>query len=278
MDTAKRDIAAKAFIAACERVYGGKHGKFEDLCGVQTIADYLPPLNQQKYVHMYFAKYVGLWRAIRQQVPGDAVEKVYSAGAGPCLDLFGWFWDIGPSQGDVVGVDPLPWSAIRTMNEWQGLVSIVIPTLTYAEPYVIPDAAAIPQCDCLQGVQAFPSAWIPNGTTVLFPFSLNHAFGLKAPADPAGRNAIAAWIAEVRSRDCRVVIADLPFQQDTEDFWKSVGQSLAVGGEPAIFFCNTSVQSLGPCYLDGQARRRVSNYMCKATVLVLDQNGGRFVT
>ena len=58
--------AARELIAYCEEVYEGDFNKKNDIqSNDNVVATYANTVVQKKYVHMYFAKYVGCWRAIR---------------------------------------------------------------------------------------------------------------------------------------------------------------------------------------------------------------------
>jgi hypothetical protein len=277
MDTAKRDVAARAFVTASGAVYGGVHGPPPiDLDSVQSIADYADPVVQKKYVHMYFAKYVTLWRLVRQRVHVDPKADLYSIGAGPCLDLFGWFWDVGPSTGAVRGVDAQSWSEIHGMKEWKRLVQILVPRLSFQSKYVVPAPGSVRQASGLRGAKAYPSSNISNRGTVLFPFCLNHCFGVKDSTAWEGRKLLGAWIDDVRARGARVVIADMHQQKSTKPFWDGVRQTLGVNDLPVNLEFESEIRELAPLY-EEEWHRRCSHHMAKATVLVLDAKGARFL-
>lgn len=272
-----RDELAKALIDRCAQAYPSGFTPEHDLISVQTVGTYAVPANQFKYVHMYFAKSVTLWRRVRALLGEADVPALWSIGAGPMLDVFGWFWDTPQSIEKVSAVDVLDWSAVRSSNEWAALAECLVPRHDYTHGVVIPEPTLAPQCQALDVTGMLPSKLVSDGGTVIFPFMLNHLLGVHSPMGPAGRQALVSWINEIRSRDGRIIIADMPAGK-TPDFWNTVASLFEVGAQPEVLDFHQEVRELRDLYAnDGQGGRRCSRFMADATVLVLDTSGARFL-
>jgi hypothetical protein len=63
-----------------------------DLALNQQVDHYSSAGAQQRYAHMYGAKHLGIWTALRRQLPWEdrIGSTLVSVGAGPLLDLLGW--------------------------------------------------------------------------------------------------------------------------------------------------------------------------------------------
>jgi hypothetical protein len=79
-----------------------------DLPYAQLVSNYHAPEGQLRYVHMYAAKYIGLWSALRRELRWDDWKSrdLVSIGAGPMLGLLGWCLN-EPWPGKTYACDPL---------------------------------------------------------------------------------------------------------------------------------------------------------------------------
>lgn len=267
-----RDAAAHALLLDCEQVYSASTVP-DDLPSDQTVEAYSNEISQKKYVHMYFAKHVALWRRVRPHL--DSTGALWSIGAGPMLDIFGWFWDVpASSEQKVVACDVLDWSPIRRLPSWQNLAATLAATHEYLAPVAVPDAADLPQCANVPAATLPPSD-VDDGATVLFPFVLNHVLGRNAPGGDAARSALRSWAADIVARQGTIVIADLHVGKAPE-FWKAVQQVLGLKNTRArnVNFAD-SIGDIARLY-PHEGHRRGHRNVATATVLVVRQAGARF--
>jgi hypothetical protein len=140
----------------------------------------------------------------------------------------------------------------------------------------VPEPSLLPQCEGLVATSLAPNE-VADGTTVLFPFMLNHIIGKTSPADSDGRNALKAWVNEILKRDGRVVVADLHASKAAE-FWSTITEMFDVDADATEFnFCD-SIGEVAGLY-DGslvQSRRGSSN-IATATVLVMEGENRYFL-
>lgn len=273
-----RDEYAAALIDRCRDAYPSGFNYDDDLRSVQTVADYAAPLNQFKYVHMYFAKSVMLWSRVRELLGADAESDLWSIGAGPMLDLFGWFWDQPKGAGNVIAVDALDWGAVRTSEEWRQLAAVLLPQHQYLQDVVIPKPGLAPQCSGLTTSKALSPESVANGATVILPFVLNHLLGVHSPMTQAGHEALVDWINNIRRREGRIIFADMPSTK-AANFWNTLRQLFDIDAEPSVIDFSQDIKNLRNLYAnDGQGGRRCSHHLADATVLVLDPSGARFLS
>lgn len=271
---APRDDDAHALLNDCAAVYSALVQE-QDLRSNQTVANYASADGQKKYVHMYFAKQVSLWRLVRQKI-GDK-GNVWSVGAGPMLDLFGWFWDRpAASPTRVVACDVLDWLHVRNLASWKALANTLIPSLEYRAGVGVPAPALLPQCGAITAA-SLPATDVEDGATVLFPFMLNHVVGQNSPAGELARAALKTWVDDILARGGRVVIADFHASK-APDFWQRVQTMLGTNAVPKddITF-RDRIGEVAALYRDPVSTRRGSNFMATATVLVIEGGNAFFL-
>lgn len=268
---------SRALVRECEIVYR-TGGKAEDIASTaNTIATYQNGINQLKYIHMYFAKSVGLWRQIRYtlNVPNDGA--VISVGAGPCLCLLGWFYDVAPDPAQAVRpVDVLDWAQARSLPAFQALCQDVFGPRTdyaYLHGRYFPQLRP-PQAVGLPELTAFAPCEIPVGATVLVPYVLNHLIGISEPA--LGRD-VGQWLEEVRQRSRRVIIADMRADR-APVMWSKLQGLLGIRQSPFVTHCSglATFSSVYSTRANWPARR-TSQYMTGDTILVGTGEGWHFV-
>jgi hypothetical protein len=261
----------------CGAVYSAGFPMNEDLGSDQTVTLYRDSVTQKKYVHMYFAKQVALWRRVRARI--GMTGAVWSVGAGPMLDLFGFFWDEpAPANHQVVACDVLSWNHVRDLASWRELADTLLPQHDYRDGVAVPSPARLPQCvDCVDlGLEALSSAAVPDGATVFFPFVLNHVIGRNGTAGADARVELCAWGGDVLGRGGRVVIADLHLERAAA-FWCDV-QALFQTQLPAgQYTFAPGIREMGGPYPAEVRGRRTNAAMAKATVLILQGQGGSFM-
>jgi len=280
----------REFLSDCERAYVGSP---DDIASWDnTVLTYTSHTAQLKYVHMYFAKYVGCCRAIRRAYDMVQDGPVWSVGAGPCLCLLGWFYDEpAGSEEDVVGVDILDWKGVRDLPSYKKLVQAVVGEGTdggrrgYLAGRCFPPGEFPPQATRAAAwrehelhLRPLPAETIPVGTTVLLPFVLNHLLGGNDPTPKP--QAVFDWLEEVRARAKRVLLVDIQAEESTAGFWACVREGLGVEREPLIFTFSQEVAHFGPAYSSDYAKRRTgvfSRKMVQATFLKGNHKGWRFI-
>jgi hypothetical protein len=272
-----RDDAARALLRDCGAVYSAGFPMTEDLRSDQTITHYREAIAQKKYVHMYFAKQVALWRRVRARIgmTGD----VWSVGAGPMLDLFGFFWDEpAPEDRRIVACDVLPWNHVRELASSRELAAALVPGHTYRDGVAVPSPARLPQCVDCEGLDlaALPSSDVPNGATVFFPFVLNHVIGRNGTAGEEARAELRTWVRDVLDRGGRVVVADLHLERAPE-FWRDAQAVFQTQLVAKQYDFGGGIGELGGLYQDEVRNRRTHPAMAKATVLILQGESGSFM-
>jgi len=238
---------ATALLSACEQAYQGRLEPGNDIPSASnTITGYLQPGNQKKYVHMYFAKYVGCWRAICKRLKISGQYQLISIGAGPLLCCIGWLWDSNPSDSDVIvkAYDALTWEEVRSLSEFGALWQQLSPrSPDYEALRYMPDEIRPPQINGLTGAQPISVSEIGSGNIVLLPSLLNHLVGRSNYVIRNQQRFIFDWIERVRRAGNTVVIADMPYRSDTVSFWERIttGLNAPPGSEELNFDFSTMV-------------------------------------
>ncbi len=278
-------IDARQFLNDCKDVYGGSLTPENDIPSTaNTIDTYADTVNQKKYVHMYFAKYVGCWRAIRKKVQTTQPHNLVSIGAGPLLCAMGWLWD-GATRNDrttVRAYDVLDWKGVRGLPTFDALwKKLVQKPADYEARRFFPEKVRPPQTQNVGNLRSIPVAEIGSDNIVLLPFVLNHLVGLDAPVSPIDQEHVFRWIENVRRAHNKVVIADMEHKNSTADFWQRVTSGLeAPDGtyqDSLVFTAETNdiAQAYSPAY---QVKRRGGfGRPQKAGVLYGDQEGWRWI-
>lgn len=222
--------AARQFLSACEAIYRGDLSPLQDIPSrLNTVETYAQPDNQKKYVHMYFAKYVGCWRAIRKRIDADEPHRLVSVGAGPMLCCIGWHWD-APSIIDgttVRAYDILDWNGIRNLPEFEELWNQLFNgSPNYLAPRYMPDGIRPPQTLMMSNARSISVSQIGSAKIVLLPSILNHLVGGSEPVTATEQSHVFDWIEKVRAAGNTVVIADMLHRGDTERFWRRVTSGL----------------------------------------------------
>lgn len=246
---------ARDLTDACAVVYGGNFAPADDLPNQQNVSHYVDPVHQQKYIHMYFAKYVGLWRAIRTQLEWDDLP-LCSIGAGPGLCAFGWFWDT-PPQRKVDLVDVLPWGTARRLPSHMALAQAL---LGGKHQWLVErlDIGTPPQVAHLPSVPGYKPA---APSTILLPFIANHIVGRQSPI--ANPQAFWNYVDNLRTRGNRVVVADIR-QTNAPGLWTGAPARARNFAYDATW--------LQPAYAS-EGPRRTSKTMCTASVLYTTSAG-----
>lgn len=253
-----RKALVTALINRCYEVYR------DDMADIptygNTIETYLRPTNQLKYVHMYFAKYVGCWRWVRQCLGFPTDGPVWSIGAGPRLCLMGWFFDQPPTtEQDVMAMDIAPWQEFRNLSEYKllrdhifhGARSTGHETLRFF-PETLPPQGQIP---ALQGARSISPNEIPPDATVIFPMVLNHVIGAMMPHSQ--QEQVFSWLNAVVQRVKRVVIVDMQYEFRTQEFWTALwgGFELSPPSSLCTFSFVPHAAEFSECYgLNGPRR------------------------
>jgi hypothetical protein len=254
-----RHSLVTALLNKCYEVYRVDPGDISTFGN--TIETYLYPNNQLKYVHMYFAKYVGCWRWVRQCLgfPGDG--PVWSIGAGPRLCLMGWFFDAAPTADqEIVALDIAPWREFRDLSEYKSLRNHVFKgrrsykgeSLRFF-PETLPPQGELP---LLMGARPITPSEIPSDATVLFPMVLNHVIGAMAPHPQ--RESVFSWLQEVARRVNRVVVIDMQHDYRTGSFWDGLLKGLGLSAPSKLHtfsFVPHAAEFCG-CYSGGEGPRR----------------------
>jgi hypothetical protein len=202
----------------------------------QTAEQYRGSDSQEGYVGSYGLEYPALWWKIRALLGwshGRNVPDLTSIGAGPYLDFVGWCWE-EPWVGDKLAVDPLPWEAVRDDARWARAVRKLCGPIRVHAAFV-PGPVVPLQLEGMS-VGYLPPKHVPENSTVLLPYILNHlrAGNVHAPNDlGAQAGLLRRWLNRlVEKRGCRVVIADY----DGKRMW----QQLGLGGTYVPFRMTTA--------------------------------------
>lgn len=266
---------AQQFLLECSSVYQ-TGDQSEDLPSFQPISAYLAADAQLKYSHMYFAKSVGLWRELRQ-LPGLGSGPVVSIGAGPCLCLFGWFWDSPPAATQqVMAVDALDWRHVRALPGHRALAGTLLGSgFQYFDGRHVPDGVAPPQVSGAAQTAPFLVPWVPPGSTVLAPFLMNHMLGASSPTpNPAD---VFRWLHDVGQRAQDVLIVDMPCDV-AGGLWSTLGAGVRAAGQPRVLAIASAPQLAG-MYPNRASWtwRRGSTAMSRYTALRSHQGAWSFV-
>ncbi len=202
----------------------------------QNAEQYREAASQVGYVASYGLEYPALWWKIRALLgwsPDPNAPDLTSIGAGPYLDFVGWCWE-EPWAGDKLAVDPLPWDAVRNNKQWSRAVSKLCGPIRVQAAFV-PGPVYPPQLEDVS-VPYLPPNHLPEGSTVLLPYVLNHLrVGSKDSPNDLGAQArlLRKWLDRlVEKRGCRVVIVDY----DGKLMW----QQLGLGGTYVRFSLRTA--------------------------------------
>lgn len=277
---ARQERALAAMRRFLARALPPDQGFAADLGAAQQVRHYRSVVTQRRYTHMYAAKSIALWRAVRD-VLGWRCERrgaLVSIGAGPRLDLMGWSFDtqwIGP----VLAADPLDWSGVLDDLDWRRAVDWLVGPVQDAGRCYVPPGVRPPQLGELAELRSLPLTDIPIGSTVLMPFVANHLLEDGRPHAPSFE-AFGRWLRDLAERRCRIVIADKG--RGPGHLWPAVLR--AAGAEhlrPAPFRFDRSIDALptlyAPTHADYRSGRR-HEAMRWARVLVLEQGTWRFLT
>jgi hypothetical protein len=283
--TMPRQALAKALLDECAKPYNGvffsgtmpdgkKIWSPPDLDTVQTVTDYTSHDVQKKYTHMYFAKYVGLWRAIRRGYT-EPKRRLVSLGAGPGLCALGWLWDDAHAvQWDVELVDVLDWQGVNGLPQADALwLDVAGHQPTRRSGIHIPPSD-IPEQVQTAGLRTTPIGPVRDAV-VLLPFILNHCLGAVDSMNPGAAARLFSWLKALAASNT-VVIADLPFVAKTQSFWEAMRLNLSASGAPNDFSFAADVTPLQGCY-SSQGGRRVSPSMLRAVVMVGRSTGWKFI-
>jgi len=200
----------------------------QDLGLAQQVGDYADPRRQQTYVHMYTAKHMGLWAALRSAVNWEdrKTSSLYSFGAGPNLCLMGWYWRPTAWEGPVVAVDPLPWSRVLDDADWQAASHSLCGVINETRGFYVPGPTLPAQ---LAGIQPppriFPPDTVAEGSVVIIPFVMNHFLVSGSVSEQLARE-MTNWILAVYNRGCRILLVDL--HADEVDIWKVLCTALGI--------------------------------------------------
>lgn len=273
----RRQTLFSALLDDCSRVYVA--GSRDLWTHENTVENYVLPENQLKYVHMYCIKSVAAWRSIRRMLGMPADGPVYSVGAGPCLCLFGWFYDAPPDAGqEVAALDVLRWEAVSSLSSFIALKEhfFAHANFSFDAPAYFPDELS-PQMKAasVTSGRAIQPEEFPVGATVLLPWVMNHLLGENLPHRQPG--AVVDWIERVRRRVKRVVVVDMPFDK-SKDFWKRLWLGLGLGLPTAMHEMSFVQQcrEMISFYNDGQGGRRSGGrapHFCSAAGLLGTQEG-----
>lgn len=280
--TPERARLVSDFLRKSSEVYAVSQGDFSS--ADNTLWTYFQEVNQWKYVHMYFAKYVGCWRWVRKWLGHPAGGNVFSVGAGPCLCLMGWFFDTQQADGEsAIALDILPWAAIHGDATFGALARHVLSAAKgkYLSGVYFPPGLPPPQSQGLQlaSLSYLEPAYFPEGSTVLVPFVLNHLLGFRAPHPQPGE--VYKWLDAVRSRVERVVVVDMQHEDSTAGFWRQLSRGLGLASERHVFSFPEHVQEFAQCYPDQYSGSRrtggLSPKMYQASGLLGTADGWRYI-
>jgi hypothetical protein len=280
--TPERASLVTAFLQRSEAVYATSPNDFAGKAN--TLFTYFQEVNQWKYVHMYFAKYVGCWRWVRRWLQYPVDGDVFSVGAGPCLCLMGWFFDTQQTDGqNVRALDILPWSAIQNETTFRALIRHVLNGAKgkYDSNVYFPPGSPPPQS---RGIQTGPLSYLdptyfPREGTVLVPFVLNHLIGLNSPHPQPGE--VFKWLEAVRRRVKRIVVVDMQHDGSTAEFWSRISAGLGLAPQCHVFEFPELVREFAPCYSSpNYANRRtggLSSLMYQASGVLGTPEGWRYI-
>lgn len=263
--------AAHQLLKVCEAVYRGVLTPEQDIQTKDNVVEtYADPIMQKKYVHMYFAKYVGCWRAIRKRLPISDQHKLVSIGAGPLLCCVGWHWD-GTNfiEGATVkAYDLLGWHAVRRLPEFTSLWDQVFTgPPQYIYPRYMPDGIRPPQAAMIRDAEPICVSKIGSGKIVLLPSILNHLVGESRPVSSREQRHVFDWIESVREAGNTVVIADMLHRDNTARFWRRVttGLGAPAGGNDLNLDFAAEARNTAQAYSFGQQGRRRAGLSATAT-------------
>jgi hypothetical protein len=254
--------AARQFLTACELVYGGVLTPNNDIPSkANTVDTYANHDNQKKYVHMYFAKYVGCWRAIRKRAQVADQHNLVSIGAGPLLCCAGWFWDDATRGGGATlrAYDILDWKGTIQMAEFSAFwSSIYTGKMQYLASRYMPDGVRPTQTAKIGGAQPIAVSEIGSGNVLLLPFILNHLVGSSESIKVGDQRHVFDWIEGMRRAGNTVVIADMLHRGDTAAFWQRVAAGLGAPPGSGNHNLDFSVEAtaIAKAYASGQQNRR----------------------
>lgn len=282
-----RKNAVRSLIAESDKVYN-TYSPNEDIPTFgNTVETYAPAANQWKYINMYFAKYVGCWRWVRRTLQLSADGPLYSVGAGPCLCVFGWFYDRPPAEGQTtVALDILPWNTIRSHQTFQQLLADVLggrSHFTYKDYRFFPPQRP-PQTIVSGGsnaARAICSTEFPEDAIVILPFVMNHLVGATMPHPQSAT--VFSWLEDVRRRVRRIVLVDMQHDAKTEKFWNQITQGLGLGdaGGYRTFDFSAEMREFSDCYsseFQGQRRTGIKfPQLCRASGMVGERSGWRWL-
>lgn len=249
----------------------------------QHVKDYATQDAQRRYVHMYAAKHLGAWMALREQLRGWNQGPLYSVGAGPLLCLLGWALE-RPWTGPTMAVEPLDWSCIYDDPNWAAARAQLLGEVHHWNGVFVPGPALPAQLSVLnsqgRAFQYLPPEQIPEGATVLMPFMLNHL--LENGAVPIWQaEQMAAWLQAAAARGIQIAMMDL--HTDKVDLWPSLTRQMGIDqlARPIWSFAQVtkSLQDLYHFRPVGQFRASV-RYPANSQAIVLlhdSERGWRFV-
>ncbi len=275
---ANRLQRVRGLLRDCERHYTTGDQEEDISSRENVVATYMTEPGQMKYTHMYFAKSVAAWRNLRATLRSPNDGPVVSIGAGPCTCLMGWFFDQRPAPGQVVrAFDVLEWGSIRALPSFQVLLDDVLGQgvdFAYTGGRYFPQPCP-PQVSHLPNLTFLPPDEIPDGSTVLLPYVLNHLVGLASAV--TNRAPLRGWLEEVRLRAKRVLVVDMRCDR-AAGIWSTLSVLLGVAGTPSTTDA-VGIRDFAPAYSPraGWPVRRVSAHMRVDTVMLGDAGGWRFI-
>lgn len=269
----------RALLQECSnRAYPTGHGQRYDITSSQnTVLNYSSLINQLKYVHMYFAKHVACWRKLARTLqPDHPTTNLWSVGAGPMLDVIGWFVDaprVLTSTATVDAVDVLGWNEVRENKTFQDAYrSVHSGTVLYhSETYIPPNSnpPQITRASTSASLHSLPADAIPEDSVVLLPFIMNHLVGAIGALASGERASLATWLNLVCARARLVVLVDI-HPTGAPRLWENTCEILGVSvqRDDLAFTFEDEIADFEDVYTDGQERRRCSGWMSRAGVLV----------
>ncbi len=241
-----------------------------DLGANQHVVDYQCARSQQRYAHMYAAKHLGLWRALRAVLDwnGGGNRRLLSIGSGPQLDLMGWCWDRA-FRGPKLAMDPLTWHHVLDDPDWDAAVQRLCDPLDTRPGWYVPDGPPPAQLVHLPILGPVPTDELTCDDTVLLPFVVNHLL------TPAG-----TWLRALADKGARLAIADL--HQARPELWDAL---LGALGCPRLAQETFQAQPVADRFAElyPEPLQRYRTYRgkpqhCAAKVLAFDADTGwRFV-
>ncbi len=251
-----------------------------DLGHAQRVQDYRSAAAQKRYTHMYAAKHLGLWRAIRAHLDWDDSGRLVSIGAGPMLDAMGWCFDRPRGGRRTLAIDPLDWRHVRGHEAWHAAMRALCGRLDFLNGVYAPFGPPPPQLQALPAIRPMQASTLRRDDTVLMPFVVNHVLDDRGQVVRHAFERLGALLAHHHAQGGRLVIAD--YAGGDHRLWHALLQHLGLSRiSPRTFRfqrATASFRDLYPPSISGYRTWASNPERCTAVVLAADPvRGWRFL-